>query len=171
MSCVEKKLSSDEINDSAQSNLSGKEWKALGGFAPDRSAVIKSADKGFSVVVWDRNDYLHEASRELCVTNDVAKFNENIFSNKTFRGLCSRRLISGKDILHLYRYSFKKTTNIGKLYFLPKLHKRLHAVSSRSVLSNFPTLKENLSENSDYFLKLIIQESWFYLKKFQMELS
>ena len=58
-----------------QRNFSGKEWKASGGFAADRSVVIKSADKGSSVVVWDRNDYLPHVSRELWFPY-VAKFNK-----------------------------------------------------------------------------------------------
>ena len=59
---------SDEINDSTQSNLSEEEWKALKRLTDDRSIVIKSADKGSSVVVWDRDDYLQEASRQLLDT-------------------------------------------------------------------------------------------------------
>ena len=35
----------------------------------------------------------HKDSRELWVTNDVAKVNENIF-NKAFKGLCSRFIMS-----------------------------------------------------------------------------
>ena len=45
------------MNDSTQSDFSGEEWKALRHLAND-SIVIKSADKGSSVVVWDRVDYL-----------------------------------------------------------------------------------------------------------------
>ena len=33
--------------------------------AEDRSIVIKPADKGFCVVVWDRTDYLIEAKKIL----------------------------------------------------------------------------------------------------------
>ena len=46
------------MNDSIQSNLSGEERKALWNLADGRSTVIKLADKGSSVVVWDRYDYL-----------------------------------------------------------------------------------------------------------------
>ena len=31
----------------------------------DRSVVIKPADKGSALVVWDRTDYLKEAERKL----------------------------------------------------------------------------------------------------------
>ena len=65
LSRLEKELFSDDISESTQSNLSAEEWKALRGLAADKSIVIKGADKGSSVVVWDRSDYLHEASRQL----------------------------------------------------------------------------------------------------------
>ena len=35
----------------------------------DRSAVIKLADKGSAVVLWDRNDYLKEEERQLSDEN------------------------------------------------------------------------------------------------------
>ena len=55
------------------------EWKALRNLALDRSVVIKGADKGSSVVVWDRADNILEAEKHL---NDKrahkeVEFNEN----------------------------------------------------------------------------------------------
>ena len=44
-----------------QYNLSKEEWLAMRGFAEDGSIVIKPADKGSCVVVWDRTEYLPEA--------------------------------------------------------------------------------------------------------------
>ena len=46
--------------------------------ADDRSIVVKKADKGSTVVIWDRNDYILEAEKQLCDANvykDVS-FNE-----------------------------------------------------------------------------------------------
>ena len=63
LSRLEKELFSDDISESTQSNLSAEEWKALRSLAADKTIVVKRADKGSSVVVWDRFDYLHEASR------------------------------------------------------------------------------------------------------------
>ena len=96
LSRLEKELFSDDISESTQSNLSAEEWKALRGLAADKTIVIKGADKGSSVVVWDRSDYLHEASRQLQDQNiyENVKFNENILtdlvakSNKIFKRLC-----------------------------------------------------------------------------------
>ena len=65
LSRLEKALFSDDISESTQSNLSAEEWKALRGLAVDKTIVMKAAYKGSSVVVRDRSDYLHEASRQL----------------------------------------------------------------------------------------------------------
>ena len=65
--------------------------------ADDRNLVIKKskADKGSYVVVWDRNDYLMEAEKQLSDKNvykDV-NFNEKLIQdlaetrNKIFRNL------------------------------------------------------------------------------------
>ena len=45
------------------SNFSKEEWQAMRALANDRSIVIKKADKGSCVVVWDRNDYIAEAEK------------------------------------------------------------------------------------------------------------
>ena len=58
------------------------------------------------MVIWDREDYLQEASKQLQDTNiyEDVNFNENILSglvergNKIFSHLCSRKLISEKEL-------------------------------------------------------------------------
>ena len=62
--------------------MSREEWQAVRSLADDRSIVIKKADMGSCVVVWDRNDYLLEAERQLRDTKvyrDVSN-TENILS-------------------------------------------------------------------------------------------
>ena len=41
------------------------QWEAIKSLAGDRSIVITKVDKGSSVVVWDRLDYLMEAEKDL----------------------------------------------------------------------------------------------------------
>ena len=77
LSRVEKELFSDEIIDSTQSNLSGEEWRR--NLVDARSIVIRGAHN--------------------------VKFNKNILtglvqkSNKVFNRLCSRKLISEKELI------------------------------------------------------------------------
>ena len=51
------------------SSFSKEEWQVMRALADDRSIVIKKAGKGSTVVVWDRNDYILEAEKQLSVAN------------------------------------------------------------------------------------------------------
>ena len=77
--------------------------------------------------------------------------------------MCSHKLISEIELKY-FTHNFKKATNLGKLYFLPKIHKRLSAVPGRPVISNCCTPTEKVSEYLDYILKPIMQDSWSYIK-------
>ena len=46
-------------------NLSNKEWLAMRGLADDHNIIIKPTDKGSSVVIWDREDYITEGDRQI----------------------------------------------------------------------------------------------------------
>ena len=50
------------------SNLSQEDWQAIQSIVDDRSIVIKKHDKGHSVVVWDRYDYVAEAEKQRMAT-------------------------------------------------------------------------------------------------------
>lgn len=63
-------------------------------------------------------------------------------------------------------YIFEKATNLGKLYFIPKIHKRLSAVPGRTVISKYGTPAKEFSEYWDHILKLVMQNSWSYIKGF-----
>ena len=77
--------------------------------------------------------------------------------------MCSHILFSEKELKY-FTYNFKKATNLGKLYFLPKIYKRLSAVPGRPVISNNGTSTEKVCEYLDHILKPIMQGSWSYIK-------
>ena len=171
LSEVEKELFSCTSKKLGYSNLSTEEWKAMRSLADDRSIVIKKADKGSSVVVWDRNDYVMEAEKQLSDANvykDVS-FNEKMLqdlvgtSSKLFQNLKSKGKISDKQLKY-FTYEYKKASNLGKLYLLPKIHKRLSNVPGRPVISNCGTPTEKTSEFLDYHLKPIMQKGKSYIK-------
>ena len=122
--------------------------------ADDRTIVIKKADKGSCVVVWDRNDYVKEAEKQLNDIKDVYKdvcFNEKLLqqfvgtSNKLFQNLKAKEKISDKQLKY-FTHQYKKVTNLGKLYLLPKIHKSLANVFGRSVTSSCDTPTEKASK-------------------------
>ena len=122
-------------------------------------------------MVWDRNDYILEAEKQLSDANvykDVF-FNEKNLqelvgtSNQLFQNLKSKGKISDKQLKY-FTYEYKKVSNLGKLYLLPKIHKRLHNVPGRPVISNCGTPTEKASEFLDYYLKPIMQRGKSYIK-------
>ena len=54
-----------DISSKRFNNLTKEERNALYNFRDDPTIIIKGADKGSAVVVWDRDDYLKEASKQL----------------------------------------------------------------------------------------------------------
>ena len=155
-----------------QYNLSKEEWLAMRRLAEDRSIVIKPVDKGSCVVVWDRTDYLLEVEKHLSdsSTYKEVKFGDKeLFtlveeSNKMFRRLLSNKCILAEECKY-FSYNFKKVTNLRKLYFLPKIHKRLHNIPGRPVISNCGTPTEEVSEYLDYHLKPIMRSAKSYIKE------
>ena len=84
-------------------------------------------------------------------------------SNRMFSNLKKRSYITEKQLKY-FSYEYRKATNFGKLYFLPKFYKRLHNVPGQPVISNCGTLTEKCSECLDYHLKLLMQKGWLYIK-------
>ena len=54
---------------------------------------------------------------------------------------------------------YKNASNLGKLHFLPIIHKRLSNVPGRPVISNCGTPTVKASEFFDYYLKPVMHES------------
>ena len=65
LSSLEERLLDIDISSKRFNNLTKEERNALYNLRDDPTIIIKGADKGSAVVVWDREDYLKEASKEL----------------------------------------------------------------------------------------------------------
>ena len=171
LSIVEKELSEDIGTSLRYSNLSTDEWKAIRSLTDDRSIVIKKADKGSAVVVWERNDYIKEAERQLGDRSMYQKvnFKEKFLcelvdkSNSSFKELKRMMCISDKTLKY-FTCEFKKATNLGKFYLLPKLHKRLENIPGKPIISNCGAPTEKVSEFLDFHLKSIMQNGGSYIK-------
>ena len=111
--------------------------------ADDYIIVIKRADKGSCVVVWNRMNYLLEAEKQLSDTNvyESVDFKEKLLkdlvesSSNIILNLKRKGLISQKELKY-FTYEFKKSTNLGKIYLLSKIHKRLSDVGGKAVIGD-----------------------------------
>ena len=147
------------------------EWQAVRALKNEMSIVIKKVDKDSCVVVWDRNDYIAEAEKQLSDENiykDI-NFKDKILqelpdsSNKLLRNLKKKEIITEKELKY-FTIEFKKAANLGKLYLLLKIHQRLENVPGRPVISNCGTPTEKVSEFLDSQLKPVMQSSQSYIK-------
>ena len=136
-----------------------------------RNFIIKPTDKGSCIVLWDREDYLAEAEKQLqdvdiyedtdFMESDLVKLVET--SKNTFQSLRRKNLIIEKELKY-FSYQYKKSSNFGKMYLLPKTHKRLDNVPGRPVVSNCGTPTEKASEFLDHHLQPIMKTGVSYIK-------
>ena len=141
------------------------------GLAEDRNIIIKLANNGSCIVVWDPEDYITEADRQLKDNEtyessslkdvDFVKLVEK--SNSIFQSLRKRKLITEEELKY-FTYKYKKATNFGKMYLLPKIHKRLVNVPGRPVISNCGTPTDKASEFLDHHLQSFMKSSTSYVK-------
>ena len=79
LSQVEKEIFELAVSHLGYSNFTKEEWTVIRKLADDRSTIIKKADKGSGVVVWDSNDYIVKLEKQLGDKNIYQHIN---FSDK-----------------------------------------------------------------------------------------
>ena len=165
LSRLEEKLKKIEVRKDKFNNLTNSERKALYDLKNDKSIVINSADKGLVVVVWDREGCMKEAEKQLGdeevyeeVSNDAAlllKTINEVIAKTRKRGDLKRDNLD---------YFIMKDKKLARFYHLPKIHKRLHNVPGRPVISNSCYYAENITLFLDHHLQLLAQAIRYYIK-------
>ena len=84
-------------------------------------------------------------------------------SNSMCEELKQKTVIVEKE-KNYFKFNFKKATNVGKLFLLPKIHKRLSNVPGHPVPLNCGTPKEKVSEYLDHHLQPVMNEGKSYIK-------
>ena len=148
------------------SNLSPDEQEALRNLSRDESIVIKGADKGSAVVVWDKDDYLKESDNHLDDNNTYEQVVSDPLPNlvqlisNTLKTMISKNEIDKK----LQEFLLVEKAKLGRFYLLPKIHKRLSNVPGRPVISNCGYTTENISSFLDFHLRPLAQTVKSYVK-------
>ena len=175
LSSLEEKLMTVEVPKDKFNNLTNSERRALHDLKNDKSIVIKSADKGSVVVVWDREEYIKEAEKHLGdeeVYEEV--FNDAAPLLKIINGVIAKIRKQGDLKRDTLDYFIMKDPKFARFYLLPKFHKRLHNVPGRAVISNSGYYTENISSFLEpHFqplaqaVKSYIKDTNVFLKKFR----
>ena len=146
-------------------NVSREESEAINSLKSDRTIVVKEADKGSAVVVWDRDDYIMEAESQLSdsevyskLDNDPSEQLHQIISD-TLKTTCDRGDLDQTTLDYLMVNNPR-----GRFYLLPKTHKRLNSVPGRPVISNCGFFTENISAFLDHHLQPLAKKVQSYIK-------
>ena len=148
------------------SNITREEKQALNDLRNDTSIIIKGADKGSAVVVWDRDDYLKEAEKQLSDKDVYEEVTGDYISpliNKIKYHITNVRL-RGDVNSETLEYFMVNNPRIGRFYLLPKIHKRLFDVPGRPVISNCSFYTENISAFVDHYLQPLARKVKSYIK-------
>ena len=121
--------------------------------------MIKPTDKGSAVIVWDKGDYITEIQSQLDdedvyerIDNDpVPSINTkiaNLLKSMNSKGEIDKKLM---NFLRLPK------PQLGRLYALPKIHKRQSNVPGRPIIANCGTATENISGYLDSQMKPLMK--------------
>ena len=165
LSSLEEKLMNIEIPQNKYNNLTREQRTALYNLKNDKNIIIKSADKGSAVVVWDRKDYIKEAEKQLRdkdVYEEVCNDAEPLIS--TIHKATEKIRKKGDLYADTIKYFMVKDPKFARFYLLPKIHKRLHDVPGRPVISNCSYYTENISSFLDFHLQPLARGVKSYIK-------
>ena len=146
LSSLEEKLLNIEIPQNKYNNLTREERSALYNLKNNENIVIKSADKGFAVEAWDRDDYIKEAEKHLGdkeIDEEVCNDPEPLIS--TIHNAIEKIRKRGDLNADTIKYFMVKDPKFARFHLLPKIHQRLHDVPGRPVISNCGYYTENIS--------------------------
>ena len=165
LSCLEERLLDIEIPSERYNNLTKEERDDVYSLRDDSTIIIKGADKGSVVVFWDREDYLKEAYKQL---EDREVYEEisnepNVLVNTMIKALEKIRL-RGDLFGDTLNYFVAEDPKFARFYLLPKIHKHLHNIPGRPVISNCGFYTENISSFLDYHLQPLAQKVKSYIK-------
>ncbi|XP_024859281.1 uncharacterized protein LOC112450144 [Kryptolebias marmoratus] len=145
-----------------KNNLSPEENIALEQLIKNPNIIIKPADKGSSIVILDREQYLWEGKRQLLDTNYYSKLSKPIFLEtismvaEIIDRLYKKKFINYKQKTYLQGDSEPRAR---RFYLLPKIHKEPEKWSKpfeippgRPIVSDCGSETYKTAEFIDYYL-------------------
>ena len=146
-------------------NLSPAELTALENMKERKEMVIKPADKGGKIVLWPRQQYIEEASRQLGDKNYYEEQTEDRTPTLSMEIETFLSHLLSKGHIDEDCYSFLAPPSNFKtptFYMLPKIHKE--GCPGRPIISGCQSPTVALSQYLDFYLKPIVKEIPSFIK-------
>ena len=160
----------------SKSNLTKEEFRAIKSLIDNKNIIIKPADKGSSVVIMDKMDYLKEGYRQLANEKHYQKVPSPVYPkvslsiNMILKYLNEQRFLDKKQVEYL---SVPEEPRDRKFYLLPKIHKDKSKWTEGKIPPGRPIVSDcnsdtyAISEYIDHFLAPIAKCHDSYLKDTQ----
>ena len=152
-------------NQTTKHNLTRAERLALRELTANRSLIVDKADKGSTIVVRHRDDYIRDGLEHLSDPNTYLELDKDYtgemytFVNKTLQDFKIRSLLSPG----MADYCFPpKTPRTSQIYFLLKIHK--NPMSVRPIVSTIDSPTANILAFLDHYLQPVMKQLPAYLK-------
>ena len=155
-------------------NLTRPQVRALRQLAKNKDIIIKPADKGSSIVIMDRYQYIFEAERQLSNENHYKELKEPIYKNtaieakRIIKQMKEKKIISSKQETYL---SGQDTPRPRVFYLLPKIHKApdtwtipFEIPTGRPIVSDCGSETYQTAEFVEYFLNPLSTQHPSYVK-------
>ena len=178
VSNVNKSLSELNLKNRESHNLSKNERESLAKLKLNKSIVIKKADKGSSIVVMNRSDYIKEAEKQL----SDKKFYKEIPLDLTIKhqkevNICLESHLEKGDLSpEIFDCMTNANPRTSALYLLPKIHKvkkagefppgrpiisangspteRISALVDENIKQAVPLIKSYIKDTTDFIRKV-----------------
>ena len=155
-------------------NLTKEQVRALRALTKNEDIVIKSADKGSSIVIMDRHQYLIEGERQLSNTDHYRQLEQPIYKQTAIEAkeiiakLREKKYISYKQSKYLLG---RETPRARILYLLPKIHKQpstwsvpFEIPAGRPIVSDCGSETYQTAEYIEHFLNPLSIKHPAYIK-------
>ena len=147
-------------------NISPIERRTLAELQKNTQLVIKPADKGGSIVILNRSDYLIEGYKQLSnddfyleLDTDPTESNRKLIQD-TIEDLFQ----NGEIDISVKEYLTDKHCKTPNFYMLPKIHKGITPPPGRPILSANGSPTEKISQFVDHFLNPLCPKIRSYVK-------
>lgn len=146
-------------------NMTRKERLALEQLVENTNIIINKADKGSTIVVRNKSDYVEEGLKHLCDRKIYRKLLQNTTQltkdkiNELLTNLTNSKLMPWQMTTFCTPPAKHRT---AQLYFLKKIHK--NPMGIRPIVSSVNGITENISKFLDYWLQPIVRTLPSFLK-------
>ena len=150
-------------------NLTKNEKKSMVDLKDNRNIIIKKADKGSSIVVMNRTDYIKEAERQLSDTKFYKEVDNDLTEqhNNEIESLLGHLYESELITEPIFKCLTNKNPKTASLYLLPKIHKikeRGQFPAGRPIISANQSPTERISAFVDENIKQALPLIPSYIK-------